>query len=507
MDILTSTFLRKGRNALKLNELLQYTDIVIQCHDNPDADAVASGYGVYKYLHSAGAKPRLIYGGKFEIKKPNMKLMIDKLNIPIEYVTLLDYEPELLLTVDCLYGEGNVQKFPAKNVAVIDHHTFNKPQPLFSEIRSNYGSCASVVAKMLLDEGFDYNSDRELATALYYGLFMDTGGFSQIGHPADRDLRDNAKFSESIMNLLCNSNFSQEDMKLAGNALLNCEYDLTCKNALSMVEPCDPNILGFIGDMIIQVYNVDTCAVFCRMGSNFKLSVRSCTPKIKAPEFARYLTLGDGGGHNTKAGGRIAADKTGDDHMEFFRQRVIDYHKNTDIIYAGKTVVDTSDMRRYVKKDIVVGYIHSIDIVDAGKEISIRMLEGDITIKSDENIYIMIGVEGEVYPIDRAKFESSYRNCTAIPDMNYEYSPTVIDKENSIIKPLNCYINGCIASHCSTILARKLTKNTKVFLSWDEENYSLGNEGDFLAVRADDPKDVYIIKKEIFAKTYDPCDK
>lgn len=32
---------------MKLKELLHYDNIVIQCHDNPDADAIASGYGLY----------------------------------------------------------------------------------------------------------------------------------------------------------------------------------------------------------------------------------------------------------------------------------------------------------------------------------------------------------------------------------------------------------------------------------------------------------------------------
>lgn len=33
-----------------------------------------------------------------------------------------------------------------------------------------------------------------------------------------------------------------------------------------------------------------------------------------------------------------------------------------------------------------------------------------------------------------------------------------------------------------------------------------GAAGDYLAVRADDPNDIYIIKKEFFKKTYDPKD-
>lgn len=36
----------KSREMM-LEELLGYDRITIQCHDNPDADAIASGFGLY----------------------------------------------------------------------------------------------------------------------------------------------------------------------------------------------------------------------------------------------------------------------------------------------------------------------------------------------------------------------------------------------------------------------------------------------------------------------------
>lgn len=493
---------------MNLIELLDFNDIVIQCHDDPDADAVASGFGVYKYLLSRGKKPRFIYSGKSEIKKPNMKLMIDKLKIPVEYVTVLDREPELLVTVDCFYGESNVRKFAAKNIAVIDHHISDKIPPMLSEIQSDYGSCASVVAKMLAEDGFDVNSDRDLATALYYGLYMDTNGFSELGHPADKDLRDFTKFSDALMSLLRNSNLSCEDMKTAANALADCEYDFANKNAIAMVEPCDPSILGFIGDLLIQVDNIKTCIVFCRLGSFYKLSVRSCTKEVRASEFTKYLAFGAGGGHAAKAGGKVDAEKlSGADPMKFFRERVVSYYRNTDVIRAGKDKVDTAGMRRYVKRDVVIGYALSTDILEAGTEFTVRSLEGDITVKSNDNIYIMIGIEGEVYLINREKFMATYCPCDELPDMaHFKYIPHIIDKERCSTRLLNDYIRGCVATGGSVIMAKELTNNAKVFSLWDQENYFYGEAGDYLAVRADDPNDVYIIKKEIFKKTYDSKD-
>ena len=41
---------------VKLSDLLQYNKIYIQCHDNPDADAIASGYALYRYFSDMGKK-------------------------------------------------------------------------------------------------------------------------------------------------------------------------------------------------------------------------------------------------------------------------------------------------------------------------------------------------------------------------------------------------------------------------------------------------------------------
>ena len=57
---------------MRLKELLEYTEIVVQCHNNPDADAIASGFGVYTYLKKHGKNVRLIYSGKNRIQKANL---------------------------------------------------------------------------------------------------------------------------------------------------------------------------------------------------------------------------------------------------------------------------------------------------------------------------------------------------------------------------------------------------------------------------------------------------
>ena len=141
---------------MKLSDLLEFDNIVVQCHDNPDADAIASGFGVYSYFQAMGKNVRFIYSGNFVITKTNLKFMVEVLDIPIEYVRQLEEKPQLLVTCDCIYGEGNVRRFEADNIASIDHHYLgdNKP-PVLNDVRQGVGSCSTIVWDLLRKEDFE----------------------------------------------------------------------------------------------------------------------------------------------------------------------------------------------------------------------------------------------------------------------------------------------------------------------------------------------------------------
>lgn len=292
---------------MRLRDLLNYDRIVVQCHDNPDADAIASGYAVYTYLRDHGKEVRLIYAGRNVIRKSNLVIFVRELEIPIEHVRNTEEEPmaDLLVTVDCQSGEGNVTPYPARAVAVIDHHRAERKTPQLSEVRSNMGACATIVWDMLRAEGVDINENRTLATALYYGLFTDTGGMEVIYNEMDMHLRDTAVFDEGLLTKLRNANISIEELETAGAALLRCEYNEQYRFAVVKAGPCDPNVLGIISDMVLEVDAIDVCVVFSPMDNGIKLSIRSCIEEVRANELAVRLCagIGSGGGHRVKAGG------------------------------------------------------------------------------------------------------------------------------------------------------------------------------------------------------------
>ena len=494
---------------MKLSDLEKYSRITIQCHDNPDPDAIASGWGLSKYFLSRGCETRFIYSGRNKITKSNLLLMLRELSIPVEYCP--DYscrDDELLLTADCQYGQGNVSTAESRNIAVIDHHQGN-PVSSLSEIRPSLGSCSTLVWKLMKDEGFDFSEDRALSTALYYGLMTDTGNFAELHHPLDRDMQDALSIDKTLITLFCNSNISLSEMVIAGNALVN--YSYLDKHDCGLIEaaPCDPNILGFVSDLALQVDKFNICVVYNEVPGGYKLSVRSCIKDVRANEFAVFLTdvIGSGGGHTDKAGGFISKSKYESEYPDlpinlYFTDRINYYFDNSEIIYAETYNLDTSDMKNYVKLELKSGYTNPLDFLEKGDRIVIRTLEGDMEQTVTDDFYINIGVKGEVWPIKKTKFEKSYRYSDEPYALDTEYLPTVHCERTGEVIELIKYAKSCYALGGSRILAKPLDRIVKIYTAWDHEHYYLGRPGDYLACRVDDCHDIYIIQKDIFIKTY-----
>lgn len=85
------------------------------------------------------------------------------------------------------------------------------------------------------------------------------------------------------------------------------------------------------------------------------------------------------------------------------------YFDSFDLIYAADYDIDTSDMKKYSKKKIPIGFVKADEVLPAGTPITIRTLEGDVDMTIEDDLYIMIGIKGEVYPNRRAKFEKAIR--------------------------------------------------------------------------------------------------
>jgi phosphoglycolate phosphatase len=525
---------------VKLHDLLFCDEIVIQCHDNPDADAIASGFAVYAYCKSQGKNPRLVYAGRNRIRKTNLVMMIQDLKIPIEHVEQLE-APELLVMVDCQYEGGNTTVFAAKEVAVIDHHRVCTLLPELSKVDSRLGSCSTLVWKMLREEGCSIFHNRELSTALYYGLYSDTSAFTEISHPLDKDLRDTAEYDAQLLAKYRNSNLSLEELEVAGAALLKSDYKEEYRAAIVKSGPCDPNILGVISDLVLEVDAVDICIVFNVQPGGVKISVRSCSRTVKASEVAEALceNIGFGGGHVAKAGGYIQMDLLAQEYLRFceekgftprmepdasgkheqpagsgikavLEQRFRAYMDDTDILHAGDSRLNVSNAQRFIRRPIAWGYIRTEELFAEGTCINIRSIHGDFQTVLQKDIILLFSPKGELYFRRKEEFLQQFH---VHPDWAFalsesEYAPTIKNMETGEVFLPAEQAHVCVPNEERVIYARKLTRKVKLF-PHDELGleYQLGRIGDYLLDSSDSLNGVRIIKRDAFEQFYEPAEQ
>lgn len=289
-----------------LKKLLNYPKICIQCHNNPDPDAVAAAFGVQKFLDRYGIESRIVYGGFQEIVKTSLKILIKECQIKIEKAEKID-EDEFLVIVDGQKGQGNVHNFGRQDCMIIDHHIRTVEEDSYYLVKPEYQSCSTIVYKLLLEEGIPVQEDEALTVALLYGLYTDTSSFMDLFGEQDIEMKHHLFRDQPLFERLVKSNMSFAELMIVADAIQNHYFDIERRTAIVEVLKCDQSILGIIGDFVIQVDSVLLSIVYTETGDGYQLSLRTCHESLSASEIMRFLCegIGSGGGHDKKAGGRV----------------------------------------------------------------------------------------------------------------------------------------------------------------------------------------------------------
>lgn len=498
---------------MDLARLLSFDNIAIQCCDDPSDDSLAAGFALYEYFREKGKPVKLFYSGKERIQKKTPLEMVRLLKIPIVYEEKPEEIEGLLILVACQYDTGRATKVLAKNIAVIDNCVEEATPPILHEIKPTLGSCSTLVWSMLNDVGF--NMSVGVTTALYYGLYKATNNFTEIRHPLDRDLKDASNLQRNTLDVLKDTNFSLFDLQQTSSALQNIQYDQDKRLAVIPVRPYLPDLLGLVSDFAIQADEIDVVVAYCEIAGGYKYSIHSTVRECDAAELAHYLNgdnLGAGGGDAEHAGGFISLQNYIEKYPQLpisdYIARKLQQYVNT---YTVVDVIDPDDLskivglpyRSYRKLPTTIGYVPCHEITDKKVKLDIRMLEGDISIVAHRSTYLMIGMAGEVYPIEQRRFTSTY---TVQPELafvaNFEYSPMVYNTVTGEHFPLMQLAKTCQSKE-NIVKACQLTQPIKLFTKWDEDRYVAGEKGDWLVRRSDDPADVYIITEPMFLKLYE----
>lgn len=296
---------------IELVKLCQGHRVYIQTHNFPDPDAISSAYGLKKLLEAYGVESKLCYDGR--IDKLSASKLLDAFQMQIyPYADLLQEmkEDDYIICVDTQKHGGNVTDFVGDEVACIDHHpTFVPMEYKYQDIRIT-GACATLIAEYYAKMG--HEPDQDTATALLYGIKMDTLQFSRGVTELDIEMFrflfpfcDHEKLARLERN-----NMEFDDLRAYGAAIESIElYDKTGFSCIPF--SCPDALIAILADFILALVEVEVAVVFSYREDGIKLSVRSEDPKVHAGNLLHQalLDLGNGGGHAAMAGGFIRQDK------------------------------------------------------------------------------------------------------------------------------------------------------------------------------------------------------
>ncbi len=295
---------------LKLVSLLKGHKVYLQTHNFPDPDALASAFGMQVFLRAHGVETTICYAG--EVEANSTKKMMEVFQIDAyEIDNIHDMKPEdYIVTIDGQKFNSNLTDFPGDEVACIDHHPTMKPCAYqYSDLRI-CGACASIVASYFKESGTTL--DVKTATALLYGIKMDTDSFNR--GVTDFDIEMFAYLHQiadnQIIISLSHNNYEIQDLYAYGEAIRNIKiYENVGFASISF--DCPDALVAMISDFILGLDIVEFAVVYAARNGGYKFSVRNETKYYHAGTVtARALKdLGDGGGHFAMAGGMIFPDK------------------------------------------------------------------------------------------------------------------------------------------------------------------------------------------------------
>jgi len=283
--------------------------LYIFLHDNPDPDAIASGWA-FQYLvkKKFNINSTIVYGGI--IARAENRTMVKLLKIPLVPFS------QVKCTLRCSYALLDTQpnlgnnSLPDKIVPqiVIDHHPLiNELSSDFCFVRTEIGATATILFEFMKYAGLDISTN--LATALYYALSSET---QDLGREAnERDIKAYLdlfpKTNKKILSKIVHPKNSPKFLCFLAKGLNNaCLRDHIAYSHLGVVPY--PDYVHQIADLLLSCENIRWSLCTGWVEKTLYLSLRATNSRAKAGILVRKLVgkKGKAGGHDTMAGGKLS---------------------------------------------------------------------------------------------------------------------------------------------------------------------------------------------------------
>ena len=300
----------ENRRSRQLWQVLRDVErLAIVTHDNPDPDAIASGIALAALAEAAGCTAEVCYFG--EITHQENRAFVNVLDLDLRNPDTAD---EILDEFDGIAlvdhsRPGVNDQLPTDLVVdiVIDHHPPRAPvDARFVDLRSNVGATSTLLVEYLETFGVDY--DATVATALLFGIHVDTREFSR--EVAVNDFEAAAVLVEQAdlqtLERIRSPSISPQTYDTIGRAIQRRRVDGHVLHSF-VGRTADRDALAQAAERMLSLNGVDTTMVYGIMEGTVYVSARSRSNAVDIGETLReaFEQIGNAGGHVDMAGAQI----------------------------------------------------------------------------------------------------------------------------------------------------------------------------------------------------------
>ncbi|MCA9783063.1 MAG: DHH family phosphoesterase [Calditrichaeota bacterium] len=284
--------------------------VLLVTHDNPDPDSVASAAAFTLLLKSIDRDVKTASGG--EISRSENRALLNSIDFKIHSLHYLDLSPfDFFLFLDSQPGSGNNSCTlpPRARYGIVDHHILGTEwphQPVFTDIRENYGATATIAWEYL--GARNLRADSSLATALYYAIRTETSDMGLGAAKADRKayLSLHTKIDWDQLHQIVHSRVPADYfrmMKVAAEGATRYEKALV----VDLGETSHSDSIAEVADTFMRLEGIDWVLCWGWNRDKVMFSLRNGTVQQHAGRLARKMVgdAGSAGGHAHMAGGQL----------------------------------------------------------------------------------------------------------------------------------------------------------------------------------------------------------
>lgn len=321
---------RKPAGKQFLDVLDDCEEITILTHPNPDPDAMASAMGVALLADQVGTDATIQYTGQIRHQENRaFQTVLDVSLDRVEHVT--DLATEDVVLVDHNEPRGFQGADGVLPVAVVDHHPGDGVGSDFTDVRTDYGACASIVVEYFRDvdatpvppdqhaseAGARRTVSTETSTGLLYGILADTSHLTVGASTADFEAAGYLRpgVDEDLLDRIANPAVDAEVLDVKARAIagrqVNGSFAVADVGAIT-----NADAIPQAADELILLEGITAVVVWGEREGTLHLSGRSRDDRVhmgKTLEMAlEEIPNASGGGHARMGGGQIPPEPVAD---------------------------------------------------------------------------------------------------------------------------------------------------------------------------------------------------